>query len=71
MASLWRVLALSWLGGVASPLMLDDPAIVGGFAPTSAVIEQHAGELPALDASWTEIPSDEADPPPSGSSADR
>ena len=28
MANLWRVLALVWLGGIASPVLLDDPAVV-------------------------------------------
>ena len=71
MASLWRVLALSWLGGIASPVMLDDPAVAGGFAPAAAAIEQPAGELPALDASWTEISGDEGDPSSAGPATDR
>ena len=70
MASLWRVLALSWLGGVASPIMLDDPAIADIFAPTSAAIAQPAGELPSLDAVWTEISGDEGDAPSPDATAD-
>jgi hypothetical protein len=36
MASLWRPLALAWLGGIASPLLLDEAAITDA-APTVIV----------------------------------
>ena len=71
MASLWRVLALSWLGGVASPIMLDDTAIADAYAPAAAVITRPAGELPALDEPWTESLSDERNPLLPDSLADR
>ena len=71
MASLWRVLALSWLGGVASPIMQDDPAIAGNIAPTAVVITQPAGELPTLDAIWTESAGEETEGLPLDLQTDR
>ena len=49
MANLWRVLALSWLGGVASPILMDDPAIAEVFARPIATAIQPAGELPGIE----------------------
>jgi hypothetical protein len=49
MANLWRVLALSWLGGVASPILMDDPTIAEAFARPVAAAIQPAGELACIE----------------------
>lgn len=36
MANLWRAMALAWLGGLASPVLLDDPAMID-TSPLAAV----------------------------------
>lgn len=45
MANLWRVLAIAWLGGVASPALLEEP--VAACAPPTIVaapIETEMGQ---------------------------
>jgi|HubBroStandDraft_1064217.scaffolds.fasta_scaffold143228_2 hypothetical protein len=39
MANLWRVLAIAWLGGVASPGLMEDPADIDISSPTSMTSE--------------------------------
>jgi hypothetical protein len=48
MASLWRVLALSWLGGVASPILMNDAAIADELARPVAATIQQGGEQPGI-----------------------
>ncbi|HUZ72595.1 MAG TPA: hypothetical protein VMU87_06400 [Stellaceae bacterium] len=36
MSNLWRAMALAWLGGLASPLLVDDAAIMDTL-PVAAV----------------------------------
>ena len=59
MASLWRILALSWLGGVASPILMDDPAIADALARPVAASIQPVGEEQAIEISAVQSPSDE------------
>jgi hypothetical protein len=42
MRSLWRALALAWLGGVGSPLLLDAPSLAD--PPTENVAPGEDGE---------------------------
>ncbi len=39
MANLWRVLAIAWLGGLASPALMDEPATVADIQSTPIVAE--------------------------------
>ncbi len=39
MANLWRVLAIAWLGGVASPALMEDPADIDISAAASIASE--------------------------------
>lgn len=48
MASLWRALALAWLGGIASPGLLDDAAMAE--AAPSAIIGAPSESPAATDA---------------------
>ena len=51
MPTLWRLLALAWLGGMASPALADDPATIGEMnadgtsASISASAEEETGEV--------------------------
>jgi hypothetical protein len=48
MASLWRAMALVWLGGMGSPILADDPAIMMGAPVAGFGSEiQAAGLQPA------------------------
>jgi hypothetical protein len=38
-ANLWRVLAIAWLGGVASPVLMDELASVGDALAAPVVAE--------------------------------
>lgn len=38
-ANLWRVLAIAWLGGVASPVLMDELASVGDALVVPVVAE--------------------------------
>jgi hypothetical protein len=39
MANLWRVLALAWLGGIASPALTDDTATAVDVQPVAVIAE--------------------------------
>ena len=47
MANLWRVLAIAWLGGFASPVLAEEPPDLDG-APPAAVSDDYrfADSLP-------------------------
>ncbi len=51
MSTLWRLLALAWLGGMASPALADDPATIedmsadGACASLSASLEDESGDV--------------------------
>ena len=47
MTSLWRAMALIWLGGVVSPSLGDDPAILLGAPIAGTTREIHADGAPA------------------------
>ncbi len=47
MASLWRAMALVWLGGIASPVLADDPAIMMGAPIAGSESEIHADSPPS------------------------
>jgi hypothetical protein len=51
MANLWRVLALSWLGGVASPAMLDEAQAMELAQPPAATAPAPARPAGSLEAS--------------------
>jgi hypothetical protein len=56
MASLWRAMALVWLGGIASPVLADDPAIMMGAPIAGSGSEIHADGLqPAASDAPSEI----------------
>lgn len=42
MANLWRVLAIAWLGGLASPALMDEPATVADIQSAPMVAESPA-----------------------------
>ena len=58
-SSLWRVLALAWLGGVASPALLEDPA------SSETAIESRSFRTPAagLPVEAADVGDIEATPP--------
>lgn len=48
MATLWRVLALAWLGGVGSPALGNDPAMVEPIAAVAASPSASRAAVPDL-----------------------
>lgn len=59
MRNLWRVFAIAWLGGAASPELVEDPMDVDTSAPVSI-----AGEPAATDAALEPEHDELWEPPP-------
>ncbi len=56
MATLWRALALAWLGGVASPALMDEVGAVGTTVECVAADETPASEVALRLAAFEEEP---------------
>ncbi|MDE2229695.1 MAG: hypothetical protein KGL11_11730 [Alphaproteobacteria bacterium] len=63
MANLWRVLAIAWLGGVASPALMDEPATVGD-ALTAPVVAESAVEASPTSTEAVQLDADTAEDAP-------
>lgn len=60
MANLWRVLAIAWLGGVASPILAGEPGALGEV-PFAPVIAESSIETPATGLEPTQQDADRSD----------
>ncbi|HZB91475.1 MAG TPA: hypothetical protein VE397_08545 [Stellaceae bacterium] len=60
MKNLWRILAVAWLGGVASPVLADEPPDLD--SPPAAVSGEHtASRLDAHDGAAGQSAADASD----------
>jgi hypothetical protein len=44
MANLWRAMALAWLGGLASPFLIEDATIIDDSPPPAVASDFQASE---------------------------
>ncbi len=51
MTSLWRALALAWLGGIASPVLLEEPPIPASIESADVTVPAEAASVAAGEAS--------------------